>query len=94
MASLKNLDWQARPQDLLGQLKSGVQNAATVDASRLATKLMGDAVATNVFMLGFGGEGSELFVSIVRVGLLDRSWSDSATSLNFVSGSQSGLLPS
>jgi indolepyruvate ferredoxin oxidoreductase len=50
---LKNLDWQARPQDLFEQLKSGVKHAATVDASRLATRLMGDAVATNVFMLGF-----------------------------------------
>jgi indolepyruvate ferredoxin oxidoreductase len=50
---VKNLDWEARPQELLEQLKAGVKNVATVDASRLATKLMGDAVATNVFMLGF-----------------------------------------
>ena len=60
---VKNLDWQARPQELLEQLKSGVKKAATVDASRLATKLMGDAVATNVFMLGFAWQSGRVPLS-------------------------------
>ncbi|SDZ70720.1 indolepyruvate ferredoxin oxidoreductase [Variovorax sp. YR266] len=59
----KNLDWQARPEDLLEQLKSGVKQIATIDASRLATKLLGDAVATNVFMLGFAWQSGRIPLS-------------------------------
>jgi indolepyruvate ferredoxin oxidoreductase len=49
----QNPDWQARPEALLKKVQDAVQRADTVDASRIATALMGDAVATNVFMLGF-----------------------------------------
>ncbi|KQU89665.1 indolepyruvate ferredoxin oxidoreductase [Variovorax sp. Root318D1] len=59
----RNLDWQARPEELLEQLKSGVKQTATIDASRLATKLMGDAVATNVFMLGFAWQSGRIPLS-------------------------------
>ena len=46
-------DWQASPDALLQQVQRSARITEAVDASRLATALMGDAVATNVFMLGF-----------------------------------------
>ena len=49
----QNPDWQARPEALLKKVQAAVHRTETVDASRIATALMGDAVATNVFMLGF-----------------------------------------
>ncbi|MDR6860196.1 indolepyruvate ferredoxin oxidoreductase [Variovorax guangxiensis] len=59
----KNLDWQARPEELLQQLKAGVKQITTIDASRLAIKLLGDAVATNVFMLGFAWQSGRIPLS-------------------------------
>jgi len=49
----QNPDWQAKPEALLKKVQDAVRHSDTVDASRIATALMGDAVATNVFMLGF-----------------------------------------
>ena len=49
----RNPDWQSSPEGLLEQVRRNVLKVEPIDASRLATALMGDAVATNVFMLGF-----------------------------------------
>lgn len=49
----RNPDWQASPEGLFQQVQRNVLRTVSIDASRLATSLMGDAVATNVFMLGF-----------------------------------------
>ena len=49
----RDTEWQARPDDLLGQVRSSTKSVETIDASRLAIALLGEAVATNVFMLGF-----------------------------------------
>ncbi|MBC8749817.1 MULTISPECIES: indolepyruvate ferredoxin oxidoreductase family protein [Paraburkholderia] len=45
--------WQAAPDGLLGQVKGHTLSVDAIEASRIATALMGDAVATNVFMLGY-----------------------------------------
>jgi indolepyruvate ferredoxin oxidoreductase len=49
----RNPDWQGSDEELLGQVQGNVHVTHSIDAARLATALMGDAVATNVFMLGF-----------------------------------------
>ena len=49
----RNPDWQAEPHGLYAQVHSNVLVTDSIDASRVATALMGDAVATNVFMLGY-----------------------------------------
>ncbi|MGF6700876.1 Pyruvate/2-oxoacid:ferredoxin oxidoreductase gamma subunit [Paraburkholderia sp. MM5496-R1] len=46
-------DWQAAPAGLLSQVKANTQVTEALEASRIATALMGDAVATNVFLLGY-----------------------------------------
>ncbi len=45
-------DWQARPQDLQAEVRRHALRYEAIEAGRLATALMGDAVATNVFLLG------------------------------------------
>lgn len=52
-AFARDTEWQGRPKELLEQVRRSTAQTVTVDASRLASALMGDAVATNVFMLGF-----------------------------------------
>ncbi|MBT2326977.1 indolepyruvate ferredoxin oxidoreductase family protein [Variovorax paradoxus] len=52
-AFARDTEWQGRPADLLEQVRRSTATTVTIDASRLAQALMGDAVATNVFMLGF-----------------------------------------
>jgi indolepyruvate ferredoxin oxidoreductase len=54
-AFVKNPDWQFPLAKTLADLEAacGKDGLATVDAGRLATALMGDAIATNMFMLGF-----------------------------------------
>ena len=46
-------DWQVSGEALLQRVRDAVQGAETLAASTLATALLGDAVATNVFLLGF-----------------------------------------
>ncbi|WP_233860234.1 indolepyruvate ferredoxin oxidoreductase family protein [Paraburkholderia sp. HD33-4] len=46
-------DWQAAPAGLLSQVKANTRATDALEASRIATALMGDAVATNVFLLGY-----------------------------------------
>ncbi len=50
---VKNPDWQLPGSDLQRDITETVQAAAFVPATELATGLMGDAIATNMFMLGY-----------------------------------------
>ncbi|CAN7738897.1 indolepyruvate ferredoxin oxidoreductase family protein [Variovorax sp. LjRoot84] len=91
----KSPDWQARPDDLLEQLKSGVKQTTTVDASRLATRLLGDAVATNVFMLGFAWQLGRVPLSEAAL-LRAIELNDTAVEMNtaaFAWGRQAALEP-
>jgi indolepyruvate ferredoxin oxidoreductase len=46
-------DWQAPPEAMLERVRLAAGEVDAIEASRLAVALMGDAVATNVFLLGF-----------------------------------------
>jgi len=53
---VRNPDWQSRASDLEGRIAEAIGNEsdfARIDAQALATALMGDAIFTNPFMLGF-----------------------------------------
>lgn len=46
-------NWQASPQAMLALLSEKAQSVESINAYKLATALLGDAVATNVFMMGY-----------------------------------------
>ncbi|MBA4257307.1 MAG: indolepyruvate ferredoxin oxidoreductase, partial [Polaromonas sp.] len=46
-------DWQASPEAMLACVRAASGEVVSLEASRLAVALMGDAVATNVFLLGY-----------------------------------------
>jgi len=52
---VKNPDWQLRGTDLQADIvdAAGAKNVEFVPAGKLANALMGDAIATNMFMLGY-----------------------------------------
>src|SRR3989475_12418766 len=52
---VKNPDWQLPGADLQADIvdAAGAKNVEFVPAGKLATALMGDAIATNMFMLGY-----------------------------------------
>ncbi|KAF1045868.1 MAG: hypothetical protein GAK35_01224 [Herbaspirillum frisingense] len=54
-AFVRNPDWQFPTASSEGEIAKacGRDNLALVDAGRIATALMGDAIATNMFMLGY-----------------------------------------
>ncbi len=53
-AFLKNRDWQSAGGDIAKKIAQACgEQPACVDAGRLATSLLGDSIATNMFMLGF-----------------------------------------
>ena len=52
-AFTRDTEWQAEPERLIAKVQSAVAQVETLEATRLATALMGDAVATNVFVLGY-----------------------------------------
>lgn len=52
-AFTQNPDWQTSPTALLQRVSDATLKTESVNASAIATALMGDAVATNIFMLGF-----------------------------------------
>jgi len=54
-AFVKNPDWQFPAEGSRGAILQacGADNVDFVDAGRIATALMGDAIATNMFMLGY-----------------------------------------
>ncbi len=52
-AFTKDPDWQATPDAMLARVRSHARDTQALNATALATALMGDAVATNVFVLGY-----------------------------------------
>ncbi|MEY4909740.1 MAG: hypothetical protein RL260_3458 [Pseudomonadota bacterium] len=46
-------DWQAAPDAMLARVRTHARDTQALNATALATALMGDAVATNVFVLGY-----------------------------------------
>ena len=46
-------DWEISPPSMLDRVRQSASVLEALDASKIATALMGDAVATNVFLLGF-----------------------------------------
>jgi len=50
---VKNPNWQLPGSDLYGDIRETSQQAEFVAATELASGLMGDAIATNMFMLGY-----------------------------------------
>ena len=54
-AFIKNPDWQMPGSDLQLDITNAasIANTAFIDAGRIATALLGDAIATNMFMLGY-----------------------------------------
>jgi indolepyruvate ferredoxin oxidoreductase len=50
---VKNPNWQLPGSDMQRDITEACQTATFVPATELATGLMGDAIATNMFMLGF-----------------------------------------
>ena len=50
---VKNPNWQLPGSDLQRDIRESAQEAQFVAATELATALMGDAIATNMFMLGY-----------------------------------------
>jgi indolepyruvate ferredoxin oxidoreductase len=50
---VRNPNWQLPGSDLRRDIQEACKEAAFVPASELATGLMGDAIATNMFMLGY-----------------------------------------
>ncbi|MFC7515615.1 indolepyruvate ferredoxin oxidoreductase family protein [Herbaspirillum sp. GCM10030257] len=60
----KSPDWQFPFDEVQALINESVANRADyIDATRLATALMGDAIATNLFMLGFAYQKGALPVS-------------------------------
>lgn len=60
----KNPDWQFPLEEVKALILEAVdQQAEFIDAARLATALMGDAIATNLFMLGFAFQRGALPLS-------------------------------
>jgi len=52
-AFVKNPDWQLPGSDLQHDIRTNCHNAQMVNAAEMATALMGDSIATNMFMLGY-----------------------------------------
>jgi len=68
-AFTRDPDWQFPGADMQSELKvaAGAGNADFVDATGLATALMGDAIATNPFMLGFAYQRGLIPVSAAAI---------------------------
>lgn len=49
----RNPEWEASPDRLLRQVRENVSLVEPVAATSIATALLGDAVATNIFLLGY-----------------------------------------
>ena len=52
-AFTQNPDWQTSPEAMLQRVRESSLVTESLDATAIATALMGDAVATNVFLLGY-----------------------------------------
>jgi indolepyruvate ferredoxin oxidoreductase len=65
----RNADWDFPASQLLAMIRDVVGPAVDfLDATRLATALMGDAIATNLFMLGFAYQRGLIPVSSEAIG--------------------------
>jgi len=51
-------DWAISPQAMLEQVQGATRHLESLQAGALATALMGDSIATNVFMLGYAWQKS------------------------------------
>jgi indolepyruvate ferredoxin oxidoreductase len=60
---VKNPNWKMPGSDLQGDIRDAAQQAEFVAATELAAGLMGDAIATNMFMLGYACQKGWLPVS-------------------------------
>jgi indolepyruvate ferredoxin oxidoreductase len=64
----KNPDWDMPFDEVKALIEESVDNRADfIDATRLATALMGDSIATNLFMLGFAYQKGCIPVSEVAI---------------------------
>lgn len=64
----KNPDWNPHAQQLLDRLGERAHGALhALDASRLATALMGDAIAINMFLLGFAWQHGRIPVTLAAL---------------------------
>ena len=65
--SNKNVDFQEA--GLLNNIKkvNGAENVSTVDATRIATALLGDSIATNLFMVGYAVQKGLVPLSIATI---------------------------
>jgi indolepyruvate ferredoxin oxidoreductase len=63
----KNVDFQEA--SLLNNIKkvNGAENVSTVDATRIATALLGDSIATNLFMVGYAVQKGLVPLSIETI---------------------------
>ncbi|CAN7760504.1 indolepyruvate ferredoxin oxidoreductase family protein [Pseudorhodoferax sp. LjRoot39] len=52
-AFTQNPDWETSPEAMLQRVRENTVSCDSLNATAIATALMGDAVATNVFVLGF-----------------------------------------
>jgi indolepyruvate ferredoxin oxidoreductase len=63
-AFAKNADWQFPLESVEHLISESVEGKADfINATRLATALMGDSIATNLFMLGFAYQKGAIPVS-------------------------------
>ncbi len=63
-----NPDWNADPAMLQERIAAASAHAVPVDAARVATALLGDAIAANMFLLGFAWQQGRLPVSLAGIG--------------------------
>jgi len=62
-----NPDWNADPAMLQERIAAASANALQVDAARVATALLGDAIAANMFLLGFAWQQGRLPLSLAAI---------------------------
>ncbi|ORL55145.1 indolepyruvate ferredoxin oxidoreductase [Pseudomonas aeruginosa] len=61
----KSADWDPHAQELLARLRERTEGALhALDANRLATALMGDAIAINMFLVGFAWQHGRIPVTL------------------------------
>ncbi|MCB6184660.1 indolepyruvate ferredoxin oxidoreductase family protein [Leeia sp. TBRC 13508] len=66
-AFTQNRDWDAQPANLLDRVEHGSLQVATVNATQLATALFGDALATNMFVLGYAWQQGWIPLSVASI---------------------------
>ena len=59
-AFTQNPDWTTNPEAMVERVRSASRSAVSLDATSLASALLGDAVATNVFLLGYAWQKGQI----------------------------------